>query len=291
MKERLMEEMVREVRRILGSEAKARLDKFEANNGMEMNTIIITGSESRMDKRIYIDKLLYGVESGIIDIMDAARIVVNTYDEDNKHAIDLAKKLDKRYILDHVTYKVVNLERNARRLENMPYKKVLDLAAIYTVILEEDKNGIASTTINDEHCKMFGIDEKELNLAAWLNTQARGFSISSMASTLEKLTDMEDDEPYADNKMWVMSNPSNMNGAAVIIYKGCFENLAQKIESDLYILPSSIHELIAVPVEGMEKDELREMVRNINNMVLSQDEVLSENVYKYERVSGSITIA
>ena len=62
---------------------------------------------------------------------------------------------------------------------------------------------------------------------------------------------------------------------------------------DLYILPSSIHEVILLLDDEyvQSSEELREMVRETNRMVVDQEEVLSDHIYHYDREKDEIRIA
>lgn len=62
--------------------------------------------------------------------------------------------------------------------------------------------------------------------------------------------------------MYVMTNPKKRFGAAVILQEKYLENVAEQIGGSYYILPSSIHELIAVGVADTgeaKSDELTQM--------------------------------
>ena len=91
------------------------------------------------------------------------------------------------------------------------------------------------------------------------------------------------DDPWCSN-LYVLTNKSRINGAAGIMYEGVLKKLADKLESDMYILPSSIHEVIILPKSTMfNKEELMAMVRDVNTEGVSKDEVLSYTVYEYDR--------
>ena len=151
---------------------------------------------------------------------------------------------------------------------------------------------------------LWGVDEDELFKIALLNTQRlfRG-SVMSMASVMmDLLSDRMDDEYSSEFfdmvvsedmvPMYVCSNNQKLNGAGVILYKDLLKQFAEKTGSDFYILPSSIHETLLVPVsDQMEVEALRSMVREVNATQVAPEEVLSDNVYIYRREDDKISLA
>ena len=101
-----------------------------------------------------------------------------------------------------------------------------------------------------------------------------------------KITDME-------IPLFVLSNGDYMNGASVMLYKDPLRDFANYMGHDLYILPSSIHEVILLLDDEyvQSSEELREMVRETNRMVVDQEEVLSDHIYHYDREKDEIRIA
>ena len=140
-------------------------------------------------------------------------------------------------------------------------------------------------------CKKHGIGGDELESAARRNTEGKGFRTWPIASIIAETAGVQEEDCEGNIPMWVFSNDRRNYGAAVMLYEGNFDKLARRIESDMYILPSSIHEVIAVPDNGMDKDELRAIVRMINSSEVPEDEVLSENVYRYCRKEKRLVIA
>ncbi len=71
-----------------------------------------------------------------------------------------------------------------------------------------------------------------------------------------------------------------------------FIDMSEKMGSDLYILPSSIHEIIVVPaVNQCNEDELRDMVRDVNRSSVSNEDFLSDTLYRYNRGTAQLQIA
>lgn len=62
-----------------------------------------------------------------------------------------------------------------------------------------------------------------------------------------------------------------------------FTNWQKNLESDLYILPSSVHEVLAVSTELTEPEELAQMVAEVNMQKVALEERLSNQVYHYDK--------
>ena len=56
-------------------------------------------------------------------------------------------------------------------------------------------------------------------------------------------------------------------------------------------MPSSIHEVIAVPAKIVEVCDLKNMVSEINISEVCEEDILSDNVYIYRRAEGVLSIA
>ena len=91
--------------------------------------------------------------------------------------------------------------------------------------------------------------------------------------------------------MYVMTNTRGINGAACLLYKNALARFAQKLKQDLFLLPSSVHEVILVPKSDiLKKEDLSEMVREINKTEVSPKEVHSDTVYVYDRLSDQLIL-
>ena len=66
-------------------------------------------------------------------------------------------------------------------------------------------------------------------------------------------------------KTYMMTNRQRYKGAVGMLRLDLLKQLAEKEQSDLYIFPSSIHECVLVPVNGvnMTIEELQEMLQEL----------------------------
>lgn len=86
-------------------------------------------------------------------------------------------------------------------------------------------------------------------------------------------------------------NPGKMNGAASIFYDEALAGLAEQVGTDLFILPSSVHECIAVSTEMGTPEMLAEMVQEVNGTQVSEEEQLSDHVYLFDARERKLSIA
>ena len=83
--------------------------------------------------------------------------------------------------------------------------------------------------------------------------------------------------------MYVMTNEQQINGATVLIYDNVIQEFACQKNTSLYILPSSIHEMILIPAEEFgDPSGLRALVREANHSIVSLGDILSDSVYFYD---------
>ncbi len=76
-----------------------------------------------------------------------------------------------------------------------------------------------------------------------------------------------------------------------MLYPGLLESISEKLDHDLFLLPSSIHEMILLPAANRSySKELADMVAQINRTELAADEVLSDQVYYYSRADLALSI-
>lgn len=103
------------------------------------------------------------------------------------------------------------------------------------------------------------------------------------------------EEDYSDINMHVLMVESMVYGASILFVPDVIGELANDLESDLFILPSSTHELIAIPATDAVSNDtvlwLKEIVKTINATEVQTTDKLTDNVYRYSHSTNKITIA
>ncbi|MBR4759236.1 MAG: hypothetical protein IK078_03695, partial [Lachnospiraceae bacterium] len=95
------------------------------------------------------------------------------------------------------------------------------------------------------------------------------------------------DIPEGEIPMYVMSNRVRQNGAATMAYPDALADFAEKVGKSLYIIPSSIHEVLLIPEAG-HMGGLNSMVQEVNRSELNPKEVLADHVYYYDKAERRI---
>ena len=267
------------------------------NNGCEMDGLVIMEKGKDIAPTIYLDSFyeLYTNGENIKNIIRQIEVIY----EQNKNNVTFDVNILKHFdtIKDKIVYKVVNYRSNEKLLEQVPHKRILDLAVVFYCLLDNEYGRSATALIYNNNLKNWNVTIDDVYKAALKNTPDLLHSkISSMAALFEKCGVNVDGEEvdlkdYVPSDMYVLTNESKLDGAACILYENVLYDFAQKLGADLYILPSSVHEVILLPKLSMfEKDELVNMVKEVNTEGVAADEVLSDHVYEYNRTERLITM-
>ena len=91
-----------------------------------------------------------------------------------------------------------------------------------------------------------------------------------------------------------MAATMGFNDLAELTHKmeDVLSRFSKKIDRDLFVLPSSIHEVIIVPkTDFITKDELKTMVCEVNASEVDECDRLSDNVYIFEKNGNTLSIA
>lgn len=90
--------------------------------------------------------------------------------------------------------------------------------------------------------------------------------------------------------LYIVTNKSKTFGAASLLLPHIMEKIGEFLGS-FYVLPSSIHEVLVIPASSaMETSELIGMVRQINETELLPEEVLSDNIYLYDKDEKTFSV-
>lgn len=294
-----LENVRKEVESRYDSNVSVTLNHVMKNNGTELDGITIMEKDKNIAPTIYINSFYDRYREGV-SLKAVVSEIIRIYNQ-NKNSININADYFENYenVRKTIVYKLVNYQKNKKLLEDVPYKRVLDLAVVFYCLIEQRKGVSATALIHNEHLRIWNVTEDEIYNDALKNTPVLlAGSIVPMSKILSEIAGtapVDNDEKVCEytgeDILYVLTNSSRINGAACILYDNLLKKFANDVHSDLYILPSSVHEVIIVPKKNaFDKSELADMVREVNEQGVSQDEILSDNVYEYNRKNGLITM-
>ncbi|MCD7981113.1 MAG: DUF5688 family protein [Clostridiales bacterium] len=205
--------------------------------------------------------------------------------------IDVSFFTDFEKIGSNIMLKLIHYEKNRKLLQDIPHIPFLDLAIVFYCRIPMDPEiGNATILIHNSHMQLWGQTVESLYPIAGKNSE-RIFppKLHNMNSLIENMLPAQhiptvvlpEDPLYP---MYVLTNEQNLYGASCILYENLIRSYADRFLTDLYILPSSIHEVILIPASCDSKmQEFSAMVREVNEAQVASEEVLSDHAYYYSR--------
>ena len=195
----------------------------------------------------------------------------------DRRKVDVHKVIEPWEVMKSgVNVEVINYEWNQERLkkEKMVYEKILDLAIVITVNLREDKD--FKMTITSGLLEQWKITKDELISVAYENFAKADYAIISYEDVMEQLLGLR-----IESELCVLLNRSKLRGASGMLRIDLLQDLADKKESDLLILPSSVNEVLLLAEEDniLDMDSAKKMVEDINRDYVDEEERLSDNIY------------
>lgn len=287
------------LRNELGSGCRIRLETVWKNNGLLLHAVIITEDRLTLSPALYLEPYYQDYRQGIPVATLARRIAASYRSRRADPELDADQVLPSENVNQRILFRLVHWSRNRELLKNVPHIPFLDLAVVFYFTVSHSILGTGSCLLQHSHLEALHLKESELWPLALVNTPALlPARIQSMQELLPKMLEAlaaEDKEalpeqdldslfPPGGSPMYVLTNPSCSYGAACLLYPGVLSSFAKKLGSDLYILPSSIHEAILMPAASApDQAALARMVRDVNRTDVPICDQLSDRVYLYSR--------
>lgn len=273
----------------MGHEYDIKVTKVTKNNDIELTGVVLMKESDNLSPTIYLDGLFAEYQDGAY-IEDLAEQIIRFYKEQlpaGRLDMDFFQNFEQ--VKDRIFYKLVSFDKNKRMLEKLPYYKWNDLAIIFYYAMEEERIGRASITIHNQHLKMWEQSLDTLYAVAQENMKrSMPELLVSMKELLEETTGLKmGEDTYLP--MYVLTNQEKVYGAAAMLYSDQMKKLAERWQTDLLILPSSIHEVLLLPDDGQNEYAFyRQMVEEVNTTQVEPEEVLSYSLYRYCREKAEI---
>ncbi len=162
-------------------------------------------------------------------------------------------------------------------MADSPHRLEEDLLMTYHIMIPAQDDGFLSARISNQMLSELGVNAKQLHNDA-IENSAKILPVK-VQSMMAALTGVEEEKPT----MIVITNEVGTFGAGALFCEGILDQVSEKLDGNYYLLPSSVHEWIAVPdAAGHSREDLEMMVKSANSTVVDAADRLSDNVFHYD---------
>lgn len=255
--------------------------EFNKNGVAKIGYIFLDG-ESNAKPTLYIG------EDAPTKPEEIADYLINIYKNASSFSFDVNSITDWNRVKDNLILGVCGTGK-----EQIACKTVLDLDLFARIILNDSVIGNGSIKVTEDILRTWGKSLDEVlevaaeNIKKDVVAQDIRTLIFGILGNEAKALDLDNLEA----PMIVITNNSKSLGAGQMFNTEVLEKVANQLDSDLYILPSSIHEIIVVAESLGPVEPLAEMVKEVNATQVAPEEVLTNSVYKFDRKEKRLTLA
>ncbi|MCI9080347.1 MAG: hypothetical protein HFH68_15815 [Lachnospiraceae bacterium] len=294
--------LAEEVKKNFNNAADIEIHTIIKNNSLELEGMVIVEEGRNISPNFYLQFYYEDYLKGA-EIVDIAKGMAEKHNKMQNNEFG-SFSMDISNCIDKIVCRLVSCERNNKLLEEIPYIPFLDMAIIFYCLVTEDENGIGSVRISNSIMERWDMTIKTLYTIAIHNTErlfpkvfcplkvmlksildSEGQDMPDIFENIENGCYKEEEAPF------ILTNRRGINGSAAILYPECLKNIGKMTETGVYIIPSSIHELLIIPDDGqISPDGLKQMVEEVNAGCVAADEVLSDMVYYYSVEKNIIEI-
>ena len=266
----------------------AKIDNVKKPDGNKTG-IYVRDKASDVGVVIYLEQLeadattVGEVTGKVLEIFEKEKKNIAQVSEDAKKIMEKIKSLDVHARL---------VPRNEFFLNGKVTREFFDMNIVYYVCVSDFNGSIGSYTIDTSMCEACGVTEEELFKGALNNITDDIVAHRNLSDVLTAFgfhIDGVENPEEIFAPVTVLTNRSHNFGAAVMIKEEVLNKAMERMHTDkLIILPSSVHELLVMNANAIERDiaSFREMVKAVNDTTVKPSEILSYNVYTYNKEDG-----
>jgi len=268
------------------ADATVEVNEVVKNNDTKLHGIVIRKTNNPVAPCIYLESFYERYEDGD-NINDILYDIANIRIQNERQDINADDFCNWNKVKDKVVAKLINKNMSGDYLKDKPHKIFGDLATVYMIEAFSSDNGSGHVSVSDKIFDGYNITLDELHDAA-MNNLIKQFDFRGMRELLISMGMPEQMIPTDEPEMYVLTTQSKMFGASLILSDSIMKTIREKIGRDFVIIPSSIHEVIILPIpeDSMDMGDLTEMINSVNSSSLESTDVLSNHPYLYTKNNG-----
>lgn len=270
-------------------------EKILKNNGILLDALCITSPSSSCTPIVYLEPLFEQFQKGtaLEAITDSVLLCLKTEVPVSEEL--LFRLRDPGTAKEYIAYRLISRSSNEALLQDIPWIPFLDLAVVFFLHLGSDTNNQVSALIHNHQADLWDLSADELFLIASENTPrlfpAHIENLEHVIAQIRPQASLPADGPSFVPALYLLTNHAGVHGASCILYENVLKDFADHMESDILILPSSIHEVLLIAYTNAPNCEvIRHMIHTVNREEVAPEEILSDELYIYSRSEHTIRI-
>lgn len=269
--------------------------KFVKKDGGDLLNIIFAEHDDAYEVcSVHVEELYVAYQNGI-----RLNTIVDYICSDVLHAKSIYVYDKTKELMDYDTAKsrlfvrLINYDRNADILRDVVHKTLGDIVFTVYAIVDENEFGIVSTKVLKSMVKKWDKNEDDIFNEAIKNTYyltpPRIYKwegvLCDESYAGESFMNDEDicdlDKSFSEN---ILSTTRKTNGAVAVFLPGVAEKIAELLDSDFYMVFTSIHEvMIHSTGSGVDPKDLKLVLQDTLRKATPSSDYLTEKIYKYNR--------
>lgn len=264
-----------------------RVEKMNKNNVIQTGIIVMQKNKSELQGGpiLYPDQYYVAIKSEAEVNGALSRICKLAEDALERYTIEDIVDMKEQFMQPKcLRIAVANYETNQKWLAQCPHKRFADLAVYVRSVCENQNGTMTSCKITDDIARAMNLRKEELFFIAEENTK-RLKKFLPLESVMSQMTPMDEtSEKLSPIPMYLLSTTEDQYSAGIIACANFLKEVYNELGTGLYILPSSIHEVLCIPAPMNTEfgAQLKNMVWEINRTVLDPEDILTDQVYYFD---------
>lgn len=269
------------------------IEEIKTQRGKKIALVLRFEDDINVAPVVYLEKFLNKLNNGE-NLMD--------YVNDIKEEVERRRKFKDNFVIQNIMDYEAIKDKIFYRIENsfelrddsriyIHYEKYTVVPYVY--VCDECR-----IPINYQMLSTWNVSQLDIvNIGKENIVKLADIEFTSMTKLLISM--METELPFPeievpqDDTMFVLLDNRNIVGAALITIEEVREMIANQLNSDYYIIPSSVHEVIIVPTDKAingNTDYIKDIIKEVNTNVVSETDKLSDDLWYYNRATKRFDI-
>lgn len=267
--------------------------EFTNKEGDRLNITFAEHDDADEVCSVHVDELYTAYQDGV-----KLNAIINYISNDVLHAKNISIYDKTKTLMNYDTAKsrlfvrLLNCDRNTNVLKNVVHKTLGDIALTVCAIVDDNREDLISTKILKFMVKKWGKTETDIFNEALENTYRatppRIYKLEEMIFNREYTGDSfmescDEDVISKDGMGNCLSTTIKTNGAVAVFLPGVAEHLAELLNSDFYMVFTSIHEVMIHNAKKVDPEDLKSVLTDTIRETVPEEDYLTEKIYKYNR--------